>query len=177
MKRTVKEIKPSFWSNPNLEKGESVRNIIQTDFIVNVEKAYKNKPYNDSEVTVRIDKGTVGDTTLESEGVPDFNVGDEVVLFLSKDDSDLANPNEVYYVVTGMSQGKFTLKKPEVGSKSTDKTFVNRLTKDNTKERDSFKLSTLEQEINTTLDDLKKNPIKKMSKEEIEEINKQTLGN
>lgn len=172
IKGTIKEMKPSFWSNPNLEKGEGVRNIIQTDVLVNVEDVYKNKPYNDEVVTVRIDKGTVGDTTMESEGHPDFKVGEEVVLFLSEDDSDLANPNEDYYVLTGMIQGKFTLK----GSQNGDKVFVNKTAVDATYEKDSFKLSTIKQEIKSTLDDLEKNPIKKMTKEEIKELNEKTLG-
>lgn len=45
--------------------------------------------------------------TVNSEGYPDFAPGEKVVLFLSKDDSDVANPNENYYVLTGMIQGKF----------------------------------------------------------------------
>ena len=104
--------------------------------------------------------------------IPDLEVGEEVVLFLSEDDSDLANPNEDYYVLTGMIQGKFTLK----GSQNGDKVFVNKTAVDATYEKDSFKLSTIKQEIKSTLDDLEKNPIKKMTKEEIKELNEKTLG-
>ncbi|WP_054029179.1 hypothetical protein [Bacillus sp. FJAT-28004] len=174
IKGNVQELKPSFWSNPNFEKGESVRNIIQTDVLVNVDDVYKNQSYNNEVVTVRINKGTVGDTTSKSDFYPDFEVGEEVVLFLSKDDSELANPNENYYVLTGMIQGKFPLKNKE--AKSVDKTFVNKISVEATNDKDTFKLSTLKQEIKDTLADLEKNPIKKMTKEEIKELNEQTLG-
>ncbi|WP_223068304.1 hypothetical protein [Paenibacillus caui] len=164
VKGTVREILPSKWSNPNFEKGKDVRNIIQTDILVNVENVYKNKPYDDKVITVRIDGGTIGNKTLVSEGFPDFVEGEEVVLFLSEDDGDLANPNENYYVLTGMYQGKFSLKE----SKSTDKIFSNT--------KDSYKLSTIHQEINSVLEDLKKNPIPKMTKEEIATQNEKLFG-
>ena len=76
LRGTVSEVKPSFWSNPNGEKGKDVRNIIQTDIVVNVAEIYKGESYNKESVTVRI------------EGYPDFEHGEEMILFLSKDDGD-----------------------------------------------------------------------------------------
>lgn len=172
IKGTVNKILPSTWSNPNFEKGKNVRNIIQTDILINVDDVYKNKPYNDKVVTIRIDKGKVGDTTITSEGYPDFIVGEEVILFLSEDDGDLANPDENYYVLTGMLQGKFSLKE----SKGSEKIFTNKTDEDSAVEKDSFKLSTIKEEIKSTLGDLKKNPIPKMTKEEIRLQNEKIFG-
>lgn len=172
IKGKVKDILPSFWSNSNMEKGETVRNIIQTDILIKIDDVYKGIPYSDKEIKVRINKGIIGNTTLISEGYPDFSPSEEVILFLSEDDGDLANPAENYYVLTGMIQGKFSLK--EV--KGTEKTFTNKLVADDDFEKDSFSLSSITTEITTTLEDLKKNPIQKMSKEEIKENNKKLFG-
>lgn len=168
----VKKSLPSFWSNPNLEKGATIRNIIQTDVVITINEVFKGKPYSDKEIKVRIDKGKIGNTTSISEGYPDFITEEEVVLFLSEDDGDLANPAENYYVLTGMTQGKFTLK--EV--KGSEKIFTNNIASDFAFEKDSFKLSTIKTEINNILEDLNKNPIRKMTKEEIKEQNKKLFG-
>jgi hypothetical protein len=103
---TVKELLPSKWSNPDGEKGPEARNIIQTDIVVGIEQIFKGTPF-DSHIKVRVNEGQVENIKWDSEGYPDFNLGEEVILFLSKDDSDLTNPNENYYVLTGMFQGKF----------------------------------------------------------------------
>ena len=50
------------------------------------------------------------------DGYPDFEVNEKVLLFLSRDDSDIAT-DEDYYVLTGMRQGKYDLsesRKPHV---------------------------------------------------------------
>lgn len=169
---TVDQVLPSRWSNPDNERGLNVRNIIQTDVLVKVNEVYKNEPYSSDAVTVRINKGQVGDTTMTSEGYPDFTPGEEVVLFLSEDDGDLANPNESYYVLTGMIQGKFALTK----EKGSEKIFTNKIDKNATTDKDSFKLSTIKEEIHSTLEDLKKNPLPKMSKEEIRVQNEKIFG-
>lgn len=108
----VIDILPSRWSNPGFEKGEDKRNIIQTDISIKINEIYKGQPYSTDSVNVRINKGISGGTNLISDGYPDFKMNEEVVLFLSKDDGDLANPDENYYVLTGMAQGKFLLKEP-----------------------------------------------------------------
>ncbi|PWK13079.1 hypothetical protein [Tumebacillus permanentifrigoris] len=102
----VKELLPSAWSNPNGERGQDVRNVIQTDVVVHVGKTFKGEPYA-KDIAVRIEKGKVGNTTWVSEGYPDFTPGEEVVLFLCQDHRDVAVPQESYYVLTGMLQGKF----------------------------------------------------------------------
>lgn len=42
---------------------------------------------------------------VSSDGYPDFEVNEKVLLFLSRDDSDIAT-DEDYYVLTDMRQGK-----------------------------------------------------------------------
>ncbi|PWK07880.1 hypothetical protein [Tumebacillus permanentifrigoris] len=110
----VKELLPSKWSNPNWERGQDVSNVIQTDILVHVNDIFKGKPY-DKDIAVRIDKGKVDNMTWESDGYPDFLPEENVVLFLRQDNSDLAKPQENYYILTGMFQGKFSqdLKHPE----------------------------------------------------------------
>lgn len=97
----VKEVLPSKWSNPGLKKGENIRNILQTDIRIAIDEVFSGTPY-DKSILVRIDKGNTLTTNVISDGYPDFSVGEEVLLFLSRDDGDLANPNENYYVLTGM---------------------------------------------------------------------------
>lgn len=106
----VAEVLPSKWSNPEFIKGENIRNIIQTDILVKISEVLKGVPYDDSNIIVRIDKGIVGKVKLISNGYPDFKEGEEVILFLNLDDSDLSSLNENYYVLTGLNQSKFTLK-------------------------------------------------------------------
>ncbi|MBY0011224.1 hypothetical protein [Paenibacillus typhae] len=169
----VDEVLPSFWSNPEMIKGADVRNIIQTDILVNVREAYKGTPYS-NQIKVRINKGQVGDTLVLSEGYPDFTSGEEVVLFLSEDDGDLAEPDENYYVLTGMVQGKFELSSI-IGKQ---KTFSNKVIEDDgvNVNKEDFSLTTIKTEIESTLKELEENPIPKMTKEEIEENNKKVLG-
>lgn len=97
-----------------------------------------------------------------------------MILFLSEDDGDLANANENYYVLTGMIQGKFLLN--ESKSTNNEKTFTNKTAVESVIEKDSFELSTIKEEIKNTLDDLKKNPIHKMTKEEIRLNNEKIFG-
>ena len=53
---TVSEIMDSKWSNPNNEKGENFRNILQTDIVVNIDN-YLFGERDDNQAIVRIDKG------------------------------------------------------------------------------------------------------------------------
>ena len=104
---TVEKLLDSKWSNPNFHRGDDISNVLQTDVIVNVDKVYGGNLLKDT-VVVRIDKGEDDNTIVYSEGYPDFEVGENVLLFLSRDDSDVAT-NEDYYVLTGMKYGKYTL--------------------------------------------------------------------
>ncbi|MBL0385240.1 hypothetical protein JJB07_01160 [Tumebacillus sp. ITR2] len=121
----VKELLPSRWSNPNWGRGQDVRNVIQTDVMVHVNKVFKGTPY-DKDIAIRIDKGYVGNTTWKSEDNPDFAPDEDVILFLHTDNSDVARPDEKYYVLTGMVQGKFTLdaQHPEDKRFRNDKDFI-----------------------------------------------------
>ena len=64
-----------------------------------------------------------------------------------------------------MLQGKFSLKE----SNSNDKIFKN--TNGN-----EFKITSIKDEIKNTLDELKNNPINKMTKEEIRKQNEKVFG-
>jgi hypothetical protein len=110
LRGTVKEILPSKWTNPDGLKGTDFRNILQTDIVFSIDEIYKGTPSNSSTLTIRIDQGETKKVKVVSEGYPDFKIGESSVLFVSKDDSDVANINEDYYVLTGMGQGDFKLK-------------------------------------------------------------------
>ncbi|MGB9599336.1 MAG: hypothetical protein ACPL7I_02190 [Myxococcota bacterium] len=58
-------------------------------------------------VTVRTFGGRVGDINMKVPGMPEFKKGEEVFLFLKK--------NEDFYHVSGMIQGKYTIIKDESG--------------------------------------------------------------
>ncbi len=104
---TVSDILDSKWSNEGFVRGDNISNVLQTDIIVDVDEVLEGEPSGDS-VTVRIDKGEDEDTVVISDGYPDFEIDEKVLLFLSRDDGDVAT-DEDYYVLTGMWQGKFTL--------------------------------------------------------------------
>lgn len=104
----VDKIGESKWSNPDFEPAEK-RNILQTDIFVGINEILYGQ-YSKECVAVRIDKGYDKEQNIRvvSDGYPDFKVGEEVVLFLSRDDSDVAT-EEDYFVLTGMKQGKWNL--------------------------------------------------------------------
>ncbi len=104
---TVSDILPSKWSNKNFERGEDIRNILQTDIVIDVDNVLYGDISGDN-VKVRINKGEDANTIVHSEGYPDFFENENVLLFLSRDDSDVAT-DEDYYVLTGMKQGKYSI--------------------------------------------------------------------
>lgn len=115
----VQEIGQSKWSNPELTEGK--RNVLQTDITVSINNIISGD-YSSDAAVVRIDKGydEESNTVVESNGYPDFTEGEQVVLFLSRDDGDLAT-DEDYFVLTGMRQGKWELSgKNEATAHSTD---------------------------------------------------------
>ncbi len=104
----VEEIGNGKWSNPDF-KEQGKRNILQTDITVKINSVLSGE-YSSEKVVVRIDKGydPASNTKVISDGYPDFKAGEEIVLFLSRDDSDVAT-DENYFVLTGMKQGKWNL--------------------------------------------------------------------
>lgn len=141
---TVSEIMDSKWSNPNNEKGENFRNILQTDIVVNIDN-YLFGERDDNQAIVRIDKGEDENTIVSSDGYPDFEVNEKVLLFLSRDDSDIAT-DEDYYVLTGMRQGKYDLSESENSRLSnTINTYISSMEVDN--ERDTEVIDELKDKI------------------------------
>jgi hypothetical protein len=77
------------------------RSQIQTDVRVSVEKCVKGTS-RPSEVTVRLPGGQVGDIVQDSSGNPDFQVGEEVLVFLQSGEEGTVR-------VVGGFQGKLLL--------------------------------------------------------------------
>ena len=145
---TVSEIMDSKWSNPNNEKGENFRNVLQTDIVVNIDN-YLFGERDDNQAIVRIDKGEDENTIVSSDGYPDFEVNEKVLLFLSRDDSDIAT-DEDYYVLTGMRQGKYDLSESENSrSSNTINTYISSMEVDN--ERDTEVIDELKDKIDKNL--------------------------
>ncbi|MGG1555625.1 hypothetical protein [Paenibacillus ferrarius] len=142
----------SKWSNPDGSRGANVRNVLQTDVNVTIDKTYKGKPTKSDSVVIRIEQGETKDTKVISEGYPTFQKGEEILVFLSRDDSDVANPNEDYYVLTGMLQGKYNLKE-----KNADKKIFKGV-------RDEIDLSTFSNEIPNEIEKFKDRPKMKDAK-------------
>jgi hypothetical protein len=65
------------------------------------------------EIVIRQLGGKVGDLRLKVIGMPVFQEEEEVILFLKKDEKQL---NKFY--VTGLSEGKFAIKKEKVERKN-----------------------------------------------------------
>lgn len=99
---TVKEIEESRWSDQESKSG-----ILQTDIVININNVYYGEPSSDN-VILRIDKGSDENTVVLDEWIPDFTVGEEALLFLMRDDSDLKT-DEDYYVLTANEQAKYEI--------------------------------------------------------------------
>lgn len=160
IKGVVNNVEESEWSNNNPFIKNSTRNVLQTDIKVDIKEVIKGQPYDEDNVVVRINKGENADTIYESEGYPDFEEGEEVILFLSIDDSMLKS-SENYYILTGMRQGKFTLEDQDSYVFSSD-------------DRDITK-----EEVYDIIEDFEKGIMPysiEMTKEEIRENNKELFG-
>ncbi len=107
------------WSNPGYKKGENIANILTTDAVVNINQIYKGNPYNKNEIKVRVHGGNDKNSSTKyvSNGYPKFYKGENVILFLAKDDSDIEYDDNDYYVLVGMLQGKFTEHESKDGNK------------------------------------------------------------
>lgn len=87
-----------------------------------------------------------------SEGYPNFEKGEDILVFLSRDDSDITVANEDYYVLTGMLQGKYNLKE-----KNTEKKIFKGV-------RDEIDPLTFNNEISNELEKFKSKPKMKDAK-------------
>lgn len=104
---TVEKFLDSKWSNPGLKRGEEIRNILQTDVIIEVSDVLFGN-LNGKTVTVRVEGGEDETTIYTCDASPEFTTGEKVLLFLARDGSDVAT-DEDYYVVTGWYQGKYSI--------------------------------------------------------------------
>lgn len=168
IKGTVKEILPSKWSNPGFKKGSDISNILQTDISINVDEVYKGVPYNSENIIVRIDKGYDDDTVVISDGYPDFAPGENVLLFLSIDDSDVADKNSDYYILTGMIQGKYVREQ----KLNTAEEIYNCTSGSN----EQIKLSQFKNQIYEELVKVKNTPVNKITPEKIQKNNEALFG-
>lgn len=107
---TVKEILPSEYGNQfSKDTDFGPDHIIYTDVIINVDEYLKNS-LSSKEVRVRVTGGKIGNDSLLMEDEPSFKTGEKVLLFLTKDTSYATQDiGPDHFVVTGLSQGKYTL--------------------------------------------------------------------
>ncbi len=118
----VKEVLPSRWNTPDGKKPEPTdkmpaskeeseqkqkENNIYTDVIIKVDQQIKNKS-TPAEVIVRTLGGKVGvDEQIEDDAK--FEVGEKVLLFLTKEDPFTDNSAGTHYRITGWKFGKFSI--------------------------------------------------------------------
>lgn len=87
----------------------SDRSAITTTVVISVEEQWKGPKV--STVTLKQPGGTAGEITQRVMGVPQFSVGEELILFVKKQ-------KDGHYVTVGGQQGKFTIKtEPQTGKK------------------------------------------------------------
>ncbi len=83
--------------------------MIITDVVIEVERYLYGQPQS-AYIAVMVRGGRVGGTAMWVEDEPEFNLGEEVVLFLSRAQSEITPPDGFeaaeYYRVTGAMQGK-----------------------------------------------------------------------
>ncbi|UGV41859.1 hypothetical protein J7W08_02305 [Methanococcoides orientis] len=111
---TVKEVLPSEW---NTEDGERPTDDtyemewydIYTDVVITVDEYLKN-PLAEKEVIIRTLGGEKDVIFIDVEDEPSFTPGEKVFLYLINDTwPRTMDHGPEHFVVTGVSQGKFTL--------------------------------------------------------------------
>ncbi|WP_244603649.1 hypothetical protein [Methanococcoides sp. AM1] len=112
---TVKEILPSKW---NTEDGERPpddiselgwHDVLYTDVVITVDEYLKN-PLVDKEIIVRTQGGEDDIVVIDVEDEPSFKPEEKVFLYLKNDTwVDTMDHGPEHFMVTGVSQGKFTL--------------------------------------------------------------------
>lgn len=121
----VIEILPSRWNTPDgkkpvptdkmpASKEESEQkqkeNNIYTDIIIKIDQQIKNKS-TPATVIIRTLGGKVGEDAQIEEDDAKFEIGERVLLFLTKEDPFTDNSMGTHYRVTGWKFGKFSITK------------------------------------------------------------------
>lgn len=80
-----------------------------TDTIIQVQTVYKGEPAET--VEIRVDGGETDDMIyrLNEEAAPKFNIGEEVVVFLTSNKGSRPDKEDFGYYVVGQAQGKFNI--------------------------------------------------------------------
>lgn len=119
----VMEILPSKWNTQDGKKPVSTGKIpaslkefyekeneknIYTDIIIKVDKKIKNES-TPAVLIVRILGGQVGEDKMLVEDEAKFEIGENVLLFLTEEDPDTDNSAGTHYRISGMKHGKFSI--------------------------------------------------------------------
>lgn len=156
---TVLDFLDSKWSNEGFVRS-GISNILQTDVIISIDDIIYGDCENDT-VAVRINKGEDENTIVYSDGYPDFEIGEKVLLFLARDDSDVAT-DEDYYVICGMLQGKYNLDENSQTFNSHNSGNTSIYTNELASEPGDIDMSTFEQRV---IDEKNANPDYKEQKQ------------
>ncbi|NYT19859.1 MAG: hypothetical protein GKC08_06185 [Methanosarcinales archaeon] len=111
---TVKEVLPSEWNTGDGERPtDDIYELewydIYTDVVITVDEYLKN-PLPEKEVIVRTLGGEKDIISIDVEDEPSFTPGEKVFLYLKNDTwPRTMDHGPEHFVVTGVSQGKFTL--------------------------------------------------------------------
>ncbi|MBE0447247.1 MAG: hypothetical protein IBX64_03960 [Actinobacteria bacterium] len=128
----------------SLEVQDDFTGVPATDYIIKVDKVFKGNPA--AEVEVRTEGGENAEMIyIPDEGVPTFQIGEKVVLFLTDEKGDRPDKDDFGYYVLGGHQGKFI----EENGKLKNEKFT-------------FDVATFEQEIAQIEKDNKAKGLKKL---------------
>jgi len=105
---TVEKVLPGKLSTEKINNSA----MIYTDVVLSITNVLKGNSIN--RATVRIPGGTVGEgkqkRSILVEDIPEFKIGDQVVVFLGKGTDGLFQlPDEDYYTIYGGFQGTYTI--------------------------------------------------------------------
>ncbi|WP_440947841.1 hypothetical protein ACSAZL_06220 [Methanosarcina sp. T3] len=105
----VKEILPGKWTTANGKKPIIVDDErIYTDVIIGVEEYLKN-PQLSEEITVRVMGGEVGEDRVIVTDEAEFEPGEKVLLFLTREDPFTEKLGGEHFRVTSWAHGKFKI--------------------------------------------------------------------
>lgn len=108
VKATVTSELPSQWTNVRNGITNDKPNTISTDYTFAVSNIIKGVVLDTNCIKVRVLKGEIGDLKVISNEISDFYIGENVLLFLRRDDSAFSYVDEDYYIITGWALGKYS---------------------------------------------------------------------
>jgi hypothetical protein len=166
VKGTVKKIVGCEWSNPENVLGNDVINEIKTYYLIEIKEIFKGSS-KEIDIVVETNGGKLDKTVYINNSSPKLIINEEVLLFLF--DRTEENHLDKYpitgsYGILGFKQGKYTLQQDGIY-----RTVLSN-------QENSININDFYTEINYAMNEYATTRRPDLTREEIREINRQSMG-